>query len=73
MAHAIAEMQCDLRRLKYLITITAEQANGWEAVATLKLSACTKLSAVGPTLIAQKCKSIHAIFEAEVTKCGHHR
>ena len=70
LAHSIAEAQCDLRRLKHLITMSTAQFNGWMAASMLNLPICTKLSAVGPTLIAQKCKPIQVKFETEVTKCG---
>ena len=68
--NTIDHIQCDNRKAKHARAISTAQYNGWLEAAHLDLPTCTKLSAIGNTVIAQKCIKQTANFTMVLTKCG---
>lgn len=68
--NTIDNIQCDNRKAKHARAVSTAQYNGWLAASQLDLPICTKLTAIGKTVVAQKCIKQTANFTMKLTKCG---
>lgn len=67
---AVHSAQCDIWRLVHAQAVSTAQYNGWLAASQLRLPICTKLSALGQTVITVQCRPVKVKFHTNITKCG---
>lgn len=69
LARLTHNMQCDIRKLIHNQAVSTAQYNGWLAASQLNLPRCTKLVALGKSVMLTKCRPRNVTFFTEITSC----
>ena len=70
LARLTHNIQCDIRKIVHNQAVSTAQYNGWLAASQLRLPRCTKLTAIGQSVLVTKCVPTKVTFNAEITACG---